>query len=172
MPRLRALIDAVEIHLGRVEEIVAILALIAIAALVNLQVVARYIFDTPFIWPEEVTRLLLVWLSFLGAAAVARRGADMAVTTFVLMLAPRGRLAAAALRDVVLVALFAFIMFQGLNLVRALTGMELVATEWSSTLLAWPLVISAFLMALHPALRLTRAVLAVGGVAKVGEGRR
>jgi len=61
------------------------------ALIVNLQVLARYAFDKPFIWPEEVSRMVLIWMTFLGAAALIRRGGDIAVDTFIDMLPPHWR---------------------------------------------------------------------------------
>ena len=74
--------------IGSLEEWIGIALVSAMAAVVNLQIVARYVFDKPFIWPEEVSRLILVWIAFVGAAALVRRGGDIAVETFIDMLAP------------------------------------------------------------------------------------
>jgi hypothetical protein len=42
---------------------------LVIVALAIAQVAARYRFGSPLIWSEEASKLLLVWLVFLGAAA-------------------------------------------------------------------------------------------------------
>lgn len=52
---------------------------LAIVALTTLQVAARYLFAQPLIWSEEVSKLLLVWLVFLGAAAVTFDGRHLDV---------------------------------------------------------------------------------------------
>lgn len=52
---------------------------LAIVALTTLQVVARYLFNRPLIWSEEISKLLLVWLVFLGAAAVTLDGKHLDV---------------------------------------------------------------------------------------------
>ena len=128
----------------------------AVAILVNLQVVARYLFHAPFIWPEEVTKLMLVWLAFVAAAAVSRRGSDMAVNTFVDMMPPGWRRRIACVRDIVLVALYLLVAWEAQHLVEALAGMSLVATEWPVALLVWPLLAGSVLLALHAAARLAR----------------
>lgn len=155
-PAARSWLDRAEACLGRVEEVLAIGLVVAIAALVNLQVVARYLFHAPFIWPEEVTKLMLVWLAFLAAAAVSRRGADMAVTTFTDMMPPGLRRAVAVLRDVVLAGLYLLVAWEARRLVEALSGMTLVATDWPVALLVWPLLLGSLLLALHAAARLVR----------------
>lgn len=156
----RSWLDRIETRLGWVEETAAIALVVAIAVLVNVQVVARYLFHAPFIWPEEVTKLMLVWLAFLGAAAVSRRGADMAVTTFVDLMPPGWRHAVAVARDLVLAGLYLFVAWEAQQLVKALAGMTLVATDWPVALLVWPLLLGSLLLALHAAARLARGAAA------------
>lgn len=55
------------------------LMFLVIVALTIAQVGARYLFDRPLIWSEEVSKLLLVWLVFLGAAAVTLDGRHLDV---------------------------------------------------------------------------------------------
>ncbi len=152
----RSWLDRAEAGIGWIEEALGMTLVAAIAVLVNLQVVARYLFHAPFIWPEEVTKLMLVWLSFVAAAAVSRRGADMAVNTFVDMMPPGWRRYVACARDVVLVALYLVVAWEAQHLVEALAGMTLVATEWPVALLVWPLLLGSLLLALHAAARLAR----------------
>jgi TRAP-type transport system small permease protein len=45
-----------------------------IAVVTFLQVALRYLFGIPLGWSEEVGRFLLVWLTFIGAGALVRRG--------------------------------------------------------------------------------------------------
>lgn len=52
---------------------------VAIVALTAAQVVFRYALDQPLVWSEELSKLLLVWLVFLGAAAVAFDGRHLDV---------------------------------------------------------------------------------------------
>lgn len=154
--RRSSLIDGAERAVGWVEDGAVMLLIVAMTVVVNLQIFARYLFSAPMIWPEEVTRLTLVWLTFLGAAALGRRCADIAVTTFVDKLPTVGQKVAMAARDIALVGLFAFVAGEGARLADAVEGMPLVATDWPTALLAWPVAIGGALMALHPALRLFR----------------
>jgi len=50
-----------------------------IVALTIAQVGFRYLLDSPLIWSEELAKLLLVWMVFLGAAAVAFDGKHLDV---------------------------------------------------------------------------------------------
>jgi TRAP-type transport system small permease protein len=166
--RAGSLLDAAERLVGWLEDSAIMLLLVAMTAIVNLQIFARYVFSAPMIWPEEVTRLTLVWITFLGAAAMGRRAADIAVTTFVEMLPTAGQRLALLLRDAVLVVLFAFVAREGVRLAAAVEGMPLVATEWPTALLAWPVALGGALMALHPALRMVRQLAGSGRLASGG----
>jgi TRAP-type transport system small permease protein len=55
------------------------LMFLVIVALTAAQVVFRYALDQPLIWSEELSKLLLVWMVFLGASAVAFDGRHMDV---------------------------------------------------------------------------------------------
>lgn len=65
--------------LVRGEKTIAALCLLVIAGTMAAQVVARYVFDTPFQWSEEVARLALIWLTFISAAFVMAEGRHIAV---------------------------------------------------------------------------------------------
>ncbi len=58
-------------------------------------VVARYAFDRPQVWVEELAAILFLWLVSLGAVIALRRGEHMRMTVIVGRLGPRaGRLVA------------------------------------------------------------------------------
>ena len=106
-------LKAAEANLGRAEELLAMALVAALLVVVNLQIFARYLFHAPFIWPEEVSRLLLVWMTFIGGAALTRRGADLAVDTFIEMLPRLPKRLVLMLRDAVMVVVFVIICFEG-----------------------------------------------------------
>ncbi|MGD8401648.1 MAG: TRAP transporter small permease [Bacillota bacterium] len=51
---------------GRVFTAVAVLTLVGIVVIITAGIIARYIFNSPFVWTEELALLLFVWLSFLS----------------------------------------------------------------------------------------------------------
>lgn len=67
----------------------AILLLISVS-LTFFQVVTRFVFDDPSTWSEVMSRSLMIWAVFLGAAAAFRFGAMISVEV-VFRLVPRGR---------------------------------------------------------------------------------
>lgn len=74
------------------------LALAAMTALIFLQVLVRFVFAKLHLqlsvpWTEELSRYLMIWAVFVGAALVARRADALAVEALVLAVpAPIGRL--------------------------------------------------------------------------------
>ncbi len=46
----------------------------AMSVIIFMQVVWRYVLQSPLSWSEELARYLFVWVSFLGSVTAARRG--------------------------------------------------------------------------------------------------
>ncbi len=63
----------------------------AIVVLSILQVFFRSVLDSPLTWSEELSRLLLVWMTFLAAAVVSYDGTHLRVDTLFLRLSHRAR---------------------------------------------------------------------------------
>lgn len=107
---LKYLDRAVEGALAAVRVLCIVLAS-ALFLIVVLAVIGRYGFNQSLTWTEEVPRYLLIWISFLGAAAcVARRehvGFDVLFNAFP---APVRRWLGAAIG--VLILLFGWIVFR------------------------------------------------------------
>ena len=73
-----------------VEALVAML-MAALVVLVFLAVFFRYVLNDPLTWSEEVGRICLVWVSFLGAYLAHRRADHIAVTALLQGLPDRVR---------------------------------------------------------------------------------
>lgn len=58
---------------------------------VTAQVASRYVFDSPFNWTEELSRLLFAWMIFVGAALAIREGTHIRVPVLVERLPARVR---------------------------------------------------------------------------------
>ncbi|BAS27942.1 TRAP transporter small permease [Limnochorda pilosa] len=72
---------------------VVMLALSAMVVLIGAQVLARYLFNQPLHWTEELARHLMVWMFFLAAVVALRRGAHLSIDLLPEKLPPAGRLA-------------------------------------------------------------------------------
>lgn len=50
------------------EEILSVLLLAALCVVVTMQVLSRYVMNSQFSWTGEVSRYLLVWMTFIGTS--------------------------------------------------------------------------------------------------------
>lgn len=109
--------------LNKTLAVVCTVLLAGILATVLLQVFMRYVVNSPLTWTDEVTRLLLVWLTFLGAVLTYRLGTQIAVDALELLAVRRGwnRLAQSAevfIQAVIILVSLAFLL-GGIQLVEA-----------------------------------------------------
>jgi TRAP-type C4-dicarboxylate transport system permease small subunit len=100
--------------------IIVMMAMMTI--LVFLQVLFRYLFDTPLGWSEEIARFAFVWLSFLGAASLVRSDGHIRVSLLVDALPKTGWIMARAIQYVG--ALLCVVVF-------LIGGIGLTKAEWS-----------------------------------------
>src|SRR5215813_4243176 len=77
----------------RLLKVAIVLCLAAMVVLVFTNVVLRYVFNSGIPTSEELSRWLLVWLTFLGAIVALREHAHLGVDTLVRALPRTGRLA-------------------------------------------------------------------------------
>jgi TRAP-type transport system small permease protein len=68
--------------LANLPETIGAIAMLAITLVLFAGVVWRYFFVDPLTWSDEVSRLLFVWLAFIGAAVGVKRGSHSAVVVF------------------------------------------------------------------------------------------
>src|SRR5262249_1350581 len=71
--------------IDRITELVLIVALMGEVALISLEIFARFFLDDSFLWTEEVARLSLSVLAFIGGALAYRRGYHTTVAIFLNM---------------------------------------------------------------------------------------
>jgi TRAP-type transport system small permease protein len=76
----------------RLLKVAIAICLATMVVLVFTNVVLRYLFNSGIATSEELSRWLLVWLTFLGAIVALRQHAHLGVDTLVRALPPRGKL--------------------------------------------------------------------------------
>ena len=118
----------------------------ALATLIFINVVL-HAFGKDLAWLTELGELLMVWVTFLGGAAAAQRGAHMSINEFLdkLSVASR-RWADAAVQSFTLVVL-AVVLFYGLGIVRGSWNTMLTTLEWPMAWQYMPLPLGMALMA-------------------------
>jgi TRAP-type C4-dicarboxylate transport system permease small subunit len=119
--------------LGRVVDWVVIVIGAAMATMVFVNVVL-HLFHHDLAWVTEFGELLMVWVTFLGGACAAQRGAHMTITEFIDKLsAPQRRWADLLVQSASLAMLLVLVRY-GWSLVNANWDNQLTVLEWP---MAW-----------------------------------
>ena len=78
--------------IGKVIEVSIVLLLAGMVAMIFLNVVLRYGFNSGLVISEEMSRYLFVWLTFIGAVLAFSENAHLGVETLVRLFGRRGRI--------------------------------------------------------------------------------
>ncbi|NUB06896.1 TRAP transporter small permease [Azospirillum sp. Vi22] len=77
----------------RLPSVVAGTALAGLVVMTIVAVIARYVFDAPLHWGEEMSGLLMIWIIMIGAIVAERDGQHLEIPLFVDLLPTRIRAA-------------------------------------------------------------------------------
>jgi TRAP-type transport system small permease protein len=97
--------------LDSVLETSLLVALAAMVIIVFMNVVGRYVLGESLSWGEEVALLLMVWLTYLGAAVAMRDGAHYAVDFFMQYLPESWRKPVVVGKDLVVVVMTGLLLY-------------------------------------------------------------
>jgi len=113
--------------------------------------VCLHLVDKDLAWVTEFGELLMVWVTFLGGACAAQRGAHMTITEFIDKLAPaKRRWADLAVQAACLAMLLVLVRF-GWSLVDGNWGNQLTVLEWPMAIQYMGMAVGCTLMALFVA---------------------
>ena len=107
----------------RVNRLAVIAILAAMAMMVFANVVLRFLTDHSILWVEEVSRYLMIWLTFLGAGVVLRYGGHIGIDTLQDKLPEH----AAWIRAVIFVLMLAFFV------AMVWLGVKYASLTWGQT---------------------------------------
>lgn len=146
--------------LCRIEVTFVGVATAAIASLLFINVLLRYIFVAPIGWAEELSLYLIVWVVFVGSSVAVRTQSHIGVDLLPLVLPPAARrLLAMFVAILILVFMAVFFYFSGAHTLRIYRSGQLtpvmLAPMWL-TYLAMP--VGSALMFLRTAQMLSRLV--------------
>src|ERR1700738_443313 len=132
------------------------LALILISAIIPWAVYTRYILNSAASWPEPLAVLLMIAVTFIGAANCYRQRIHMNMTVGPNLLPPRFQSGAAFVSELLMGAMALFMVVWGWKLVHATWGNSVDAFPWLSVGITYlPIPISGAMMLLFVIERLT-----------------
>ncbi len=105
--------------LGDFELALAKVLLVALTALLSIQIVNRYVFHTSFVWLEEIARISFVWLIYFSAASAAKDDRHIRIEIADLFLPPPALKAMTLVADVLVIVFDLVIVWLGILLIRS-----------------------------------------------------
>ena len=96
----------------------------------NVHLGSTHAFGKDIAWTTELCELLMVWVTFLGGAAAARRGAHMSITEFLDKLSDEQRRAADAAIQGLAIAVLGLLVIYGWKITQAGWSNELTVLGW------------------------------------------
>ena len=117
------------------ERLLAGALLIAVFAVIIFQIFTRYVLAAPLPWTEEIARLLVVWLTFVGAGFVSSRNAHIAVDILAVYLPRRLATASQIFALLLVVAAAGYMVWAALSLMVLTGPLEMTASSLPMPLL-------------------------------------
>lgn len=130
------------------------LALIAVVILTLAQIFCRFVLNAPLIWSEELSRLLVVWMTFIGAAVVCWDGRHLNIDVMFNLLPAAAKHIVRIINALISIGLLAILIEPTMRLVEIENFAELGALELPSGIVRLPVAVGAVLMILAIAGRL------------------
>jgi len=142
---------------NRALDLVAVLLFAAALILVNAQIVCRFVLSLSVPWTEEVSRLVFIWLAFLGAALGLREGSLIVIDTLPELIGTAWQKVMAPLVRLVSLAVILFLFAGSIPLVQSVWPTTLATIDWISNGWAYLAFTTSFgLMALYSVMPLLR----------------
>lgn len=127
--------------------------LTAMVLIVTWQVFSRTIFNTSPFWSEEVSRILLIWVAFLGIAIGFRERVHIAVGMFVEKLPVGAQIWVQRLIYALVFAFGLYLLVQGSQFTLESSQATLPSTGWPRSALYAVMPISGFMICVYIALQ-------------------
>jgi TRAP-type C4-dicarboxylate transport system permease small subunit len=131
------MLDRAASYFGRVLEFILLLLMLALTTLVVVAVVYRKVLENSLSWYDEVASIMLIWVTYYGAALAALRRKHIGFDGVLLALPLQVRTAAFIIAEVLVIGFFVMISYGGWLILGAVQGGNLVSLTWIS--LQWPM---------------------------------
>jgi TRAP-type C4-dicarboxylate transport system permease small subunit len=143
------------------EQTLAALFLFVIVSTMGAQVFARYFFGSPFSWSEEVSRMALIWMSFMAAAFVMAEHRHITVDVLSHRLSIRGQLWLECLSHIIVAGTCLMLLIGGRHFVWYMGKVGTPSLEIPKSLWYGAVSVGMLLMSIHSVVNLLQ-VLAAG----------
>lgn len=133
----------------KAENFMGIFTVLAMIALIVLQVTFRYVLDSALAWTEELNRLAMVWLSCTGAAIATRERAHVQIDVLYERVSETSQKLFRALGHLVVISFSLFMVVYGSILVAGQFANRVGALDLPLAVFFIPLPVSGALFLFH-----------------------
>jgi TRAP-type C4-dicarboxylate transport system permease small subunit len=130
----------------------------SMALVTGVQVFCRYVLNHSLFWSEEAGRMLLVWITFLGATAAYKRKAHVGIDLVVRRFPPAPRKAVELTVLGLSLLFFAVLVLYGVHFIRFIAGQKTAALGISMGIPYAVIPLSGLIFLLHAASRILEMV--------------
>lgn len=99
------------------ERIVVGMGLLLITGIIFINVVFRHVLGEPFVWAEELTRYILVWITFIGGSMCVRNASHVTMDVVFNRLPEKIKKYLFLIINLMGTGISLFLMFYGINMV-------------------------------------------------------
>jgi len=133
-------------YLSNIGMIVGCLMLFSMVFLVVMQVILRKVFNSPLSWPEEMVRILLVWISFIGSFVTLYYRQHLVLSALASRLTPaKSKIVTVITNTLVLIVLSVFLIW-GVKYIGIVGAISMPTTGIKNVYVYSVMWISIFLM--------------------------
>jgi TRAP-type C4-dicarboxylate transport system permease small subunit len=104
--------------LYKIEKYFIVISFALMALIVFFQVLNRFFFKIPIMWPEELARYLMIWMSFVAAAVAFRKGAHIGVNIIIDKLSGKTKQVFIILQSVLIMVFVAVVGYYAIFIIR------------------------------------------------------
>lgn len=92
------------------ELVLLMIALVVMTIAMGLQIVARYVFNSPLSWSEELSRFMFVWSGFISISYCIKKGIAIRIEQVVDFLPKKGKKIADIVVSIVMIVYFVYMV--------------------------------------------------------------
>lgn len=129
---------------GKTEMWISAVLLLAVTAIILLQVFCRYVLGAPLIWPEELATILSIWLTFIGAGYVYKKNRHLMMSYLVEKLPLRLQGGIEVLTHIAVMVFCLFVIKGGLRIIPIQSRNLTPALRIPSSCYTIPVIISCY----------------------------
>lgn len=139
-----------------IENWLAFLVFWGLGAIVFLQFFTRYVLNDSLAWTEEIARYGLIWVTFIGAAIVARKNLHIAVEVLLHYLPVVPARALLALVDLIKLLFMGLLAYFSLTIVERMQWQRMVIIDLPMSTVYGGVALGCFLMVVRQAINFFR----------------